>query len=171
MKLSFVRKPTAISAPIAIARLRVSPRLNARARQKKIAADRVEHRFWGHGSGCEPQQRGERCPQATDRPRPWGPGKALAHEHEREQRRQPRHQRAQQTHQLEAVQQRAARSQVVGDRLERVIQGRLCGRHPCTPRADSVEWQRQVFLKLSLCRSRRSCGLPGATPLLPGAGL
>ena len=84
-----------------------------RARQAKEGrgAHGEEHRVGGHHAGGEPEQRGERDPEAGDRPRPPSAGQDLADEQEAEQRGQAPHQRGQQAHRLQAVEQRATRGQ------------------------------------------------------------
>src|SRR5271156_381 len=98
MKLTFVSRPIAVTTPIAVASLGV----------------------WVHRAGHEPEQWRQRDSQAADGPGPRRPREGFADEQVDKQRGEPRHQRGQQSRELQAVEQRAARAQKVGDRLERV---------------------------------------------------
>ncbi len=92
------------------------PALKARARQKKTAAETANSIASGvTAPEANPSSGASAAPRPPTVHAHGTPGSALAYEEEHEQRRESRHQRAQQPHQLEAIEHRAVRPQVVGD--------------------------------------------------------
>ena len=133
-KLSLVSRPIAMTAPIAAASLFVRPWRKARAsRIEERGRYGEQHRVRVDGAGHEPEQWRERDAKAPDRPRPWSARERFAYEQERKEGGEPAEQGRQQTHELETVEQRPPRAdsaEVVGDRLERVVERWLIGGGP-----------------------------------------